>query len=282
MHLFRQSYRLGLAVHSARTSLKRGDGHSAFLAKTAFASARAEKLSTFSGSPRKRVRTTGLQRLLLATNSAIGALRDPKRADLVATLGETTGRLQLQNIHEKMADNESGSRILSERPRVNQRTIDIESLLQLDSNTFGHAYGKFLDNHGFDPDDRPPVKYIEDEILAFVIARYREIHDFAHVLLELPPTVCGELALKWFEMAQTNLPMTTLSALVGPLRLSDRKEKAFIRQYMVWSSKHAASSTFLMNVYFEEMFKKDLGEVQLNILGSEALETMPRYKRLVD
>ena len=153
-----QSYRLGLAVHSARTSLKRGDGHSAFLATTAFACARAEKLSTFSGSPRKRVRTTGLQRLLLATNSAIGALRDPKRADLVATLGETTGRLQLQNIHEKMADNESGSRILSERPRVNQRTIDIESLLQLDSNTFGHAYGKFLDNHGFDPDDRPPVK----------------------------------------------------------------------------------------------------------------------------
>ena len=282
MHRFRQSYRLGLAVHSARTSLKRGDGHSAFLAKTAFAYARAEKLSTFSGSPRKRVRTTGLQRLLLATNSAIGALRDPKRADLVATLGETTGRLQLQTIHEKMADDESGSRILSERPRVNQRTIDIESLLQLDSNTFGHAYGKFLNNHGFDPDDRPPVKYIEDENLAFVIARYREIHDFAHVLLELPPTVCGELALKWFEMAQTNLPMTTLSALVGPLRLSDRKEKSFIRQYMLWSSKHAASSKFLMNIYFEEMFKKDLEEMQLNILGSEALRTMPRYKRLVD
>ena len=37
-----------------------------------------------------------------------------------------------------------------------------------------------------------------------------------------------------------------------------------------------------MNIYFEEMFKTDLEEMQLNILGSEALRAMPRYKRLVD
>ena len=47
-------------------------------------------------STRRIIKTTGLQRLLLATNSAIGALRDPTRADLIATLGETTGKLQLQ------------------------------------------------------------------------------------------------------------------------------------------------------------------------------------------
>ena len=114
-----------------------------------------------------------------------------------------------------------------------QSTGELPSLLDLNVNTFGYKYGKFLEIHGFDPDDRPQVKYINDDNLAYVITRYREIHDFAHVILELPPNVCGEIALKWFEMGQTNLPMTTLSALFGPLRVTDAKEKHFIRQLVI-------------------------------------------------
>ena len=45
------------------------------------------------------------------------------------------------------------------------------------------------------------------------------MHDFLHVATELPPTVQAEIALKWFEMVQTGLPMCALSAFVGPLRL---------------------------------------------------------------
>ena len=37
----------------------------------------------------RKIHTTGLQRFLLATNSAIGAFKDPTRADLVATLGDS-------------------------------------------------------------------------------------------------------------------------------------------------------------------------------------------------
>jgi ubiquinone biosynthesis protein Coq4 len=53
----------------------------------------------------------------------------------------------------------------------------------------------------------------------WVVIRYRQVHDFWHVLCGVKPTVLGEIAVKWLEMVQTKLPVATLSAFAGPLRL---------------------------------------------------------------
>lgn len=52
---------------------------------------------------------------------------------------------------------------------------------------------------------RPPVRFIEDEELAYVAARSREVHDFWHVLFGCPTTVLGELSLKAVEFVQVGL-----------------------------------------------------------------------------
>ena len=64
-------------------------------------------------------------------------------------------------------------------------------------------------------------RLIDEPELAYAMTRYREIHDFLHVLTGLPPTVEGELALKTLEAVQTGLPMAALSALGGPLSMRD-------------------------------------------------------------
>ena len=69
-------------------------------------------------------------------------------------------------------------------------------------------------------DERPNVRFVCDPDVAYVLLRYRQVHDFWHVLCDLPPTVLGELALKWFEWRQTGLPSCGLSTLSGPLRLN--------------------------------------------------------------
>ena len=46
-------------------------------------------------------------------------------------------------------------------------------------------------------------RLVEDAELAYAMTRYREIHDFLHVLTGLPPTVEGELALKTLEAVRT-------------------------------------------------------------------------------
>ncbi len=45
----------------------------------------------------------------VASRSAVGALRDPERADLVAALGDTTGQEALKRMHRLML-NDQGAR----------------------------------------------------------------------------------------------------------------------------------------------------------------------------
>eukprot|EP01048_Picozoa_sp_COSAG05_P034413 COSAG05_NODE_14375_length_398_cov_1.387960_1_plen_79_part_10 len=50
------------------------------------------------------------------------------------------------------------------------------------------------------------------------MTRYREVHDFLHVLTGLPPTVEGEIALKTLEAVQVRLPIALLSSTAhGPV-----------------------------------------------------------------
>lgn len=65
----------------------------------------------------------------------------------------------------------------------------------------------------FVPEERPPVRFLEDPELAYVAQRAREVHDLWHVLFECPTTLQGELALKWVELLQTGLPMCALSVM---------------------------------------------------------------------
>jgi ubiquinone biosynthesis protein COQ4 len=62
-------------------------------------------------------RTNVAQKALLAVGSAIGALIDPYRSDLVASLGESTGAFALARLRSRMANDPTGAVILAERPR---------------------------------------------------------------------------------------------------------------------------------------------------------------------
>lgn len=43
------------------------------------------------------------------------------------------------------------------------------------------------------PDTRADVKFIDDEELAYVMQRYREVHDLVHTILGMPTNMLGEL-----------------------------------------------------------------------------------------
>lgn len=42
------------------------------------------------------------------------------------------------------------------------------------------------------PDTRAPTRFVDDEELAYVIQRYREVHDMVHTLLGMPTNIPGE------------------------------------------------------------------------------------------
>ena len=46
------------------------------------------------------------------------------------------------------------------------------------------------------PDERLPVQYVDDAELAYVMRRYREIHDITHVILGMNTNMIGEVTVK--------------------------------------------------------------------------------------
>ncbi|ETV78998.1 hypothetical protein H257_07786 [Aphanomyces astaci] len=164
--------------------------------------------------------TSPLQKIAVAVGSAVSVFTNPERGDMLAALGDVTGAVALRKMHLKMSSDPVGMQILAEKPRFRSNVVDIDALRDLPRNTFGYAYTQFMDAHGFEADGRADVKFVDDPELAYVLQRYRELHDFWHVLFGLPPTEFSEIALKYVELVQTGLPVCTLSGFVGPLRLS--------------------------------------------------------------
>ncbi|XP_050373831.1 ubiquinone biosynthesis protein COQ4 homolog, mitochondrial [Argentina anserina] len=207
-----------------------------------------------------RVRLNRWQQAAVAVGSAVGALLDPRRADLIAALGETTGKPAFERVLQRMKTNPEGRAILLERPRV--ISANVGHAWDLPAGTFCAAYAKFMGSRNFSPDDRPPVRFMETDELAYVAMRAREVHDFWHTLFDLPTNLMGESALKVIEFQQMYLPMCLMSVVGGSVRFNEKQRKLFFQHYFPWAVRAGMQSTDLMCIYYEKHFHEDLEDVQ--------------------
>jgi ubiquinone biosynthesis protein COQ4 len=92
----------------------------------------------------RKIGISNFQRTLLALGSSIAAILDPRRQDMIACLGETTGVEALNNVLQKMKSSDEGQMILKDKPRINSSTVNLTELASLPQNTFGYHYSKFL------------------------------------------------------------------------------------------------------------------------------------------
>ncbi|KAG9085411.1 Ubiquinone biosynthesis protein [Ceratobasidium sp. UAMH 11750] len=236
----------------------------------------------------------------MAVGSALTALVDPRRGDMVAALGETTAGPFLPRLRDEMIASAEGRAILKHRPRVNTNTVDMLALSRMQEGTWGHTYVTWLDRCGVTPDTREPVYYIDDPELAYVMTRYRECHDFYHAICGLSVSVPSELALKVFELANFRLPSTALSALSGlsaflpplptpttlaykisnpkrflnpydkppgepkrPLgRLTPHQRDRFVREFVPWALRCGAAARPLITVFWEKRWDQPVEDLK--------------------
>lgn len=215
-------------------------------------------------------------RLVLTLRNAIVALKDPTRADAVAAVGELTGEAALLRLTIHMKSHPVGKQILKDRPMISKQSIPYEDLMKQaeslksldrlpDDITFGQAYGLYLHDHGFDPDARDKVHYLEENSdEAYVMTRYRQCHDFWHALTGLRPTVAGELGLKWLELFQTRLPLCAFSCGAAVWTLPTTERQLVWNVYLPWARRtHQRMGDYaLMNVYYEHEWDTNLRELQ--------------------
>ncbi|XP_060863177.1 ubiquinone biosynthesis protein COQ4 homolog, mitochondrial [Metopolophium dirhodum] len=218
--------------------------------------------------------TTPLQKLLLSIGSATVSLFDPRRADMIATMGETTGTSALKYMRDKMINNPEGNEILQLQPQINTSTVDLGKLKYMPENTLGYAYFKFLDHNKVTPDSRGSVQFIDDIQLAYVMQRYREVHDLFHTVLGMPTNMLGEVTVKWIEAFQTKLPMTLSGGLFGAVRLKPKQREQYVKHYLPWAIQTGLNSNFMLNIYFEKRWDQPIEELQkeLNIKPLEIID----------
>ncbi|KAL2758456.1 hypothetical protein ACRALDRAFT_1055348 [Sodiomyces alcalophilus JCM 7366] len=221
---------------------------------------------------------TTLERTSLAIGSGIMSLIDPRRADLIATVGETTATPYfIPRLRDAMLASATGRRILRDRPRLTSTSLNLDRLRSLPENTVGRAYVGWLDREGVSPDTRAPVRYIDDEECAYVMQRYRECHDFYHALTGLPVYREGEVALKAFEFANMLIPMTGL-AVASYFTLKPRERARFRATYGPWAIRNGLRSDHVINIYWEEQLERDADVLRAE-LGIEKPPDMREMRR---
>ncbi|KAL7637293.1 UNVERIFIED_CONTAM: hypothetical protein RMT77_012018 [Armadillidium vulgare] len=211
--------------------------------------------------------TNFIQKSFLSVGSALTSITDPRRHDAIAVLGETTGYYALKNIYNQMLKDSEGGKIIADKPRINSKTVDINKLAAMPHDSLGHSYWQFLSVNKVTPDSRLPVRFVDNQELAYVMQRYREVHDLFHTILGMPTNMLGEVAVKWIEATQTGLPMCISGALFGPLRFRPKQRATYINKLLPWTLRTCRNAKPLMTVYFERRWEQNIQDLrnELNI-----------------
>ncbi|GAA99041.1 hypothetical protein E5Q_05730 [Mixia osmundae IAM 14324] len=216
---------------------------------------------------------------LLAVGSALASLNNPHRGDMIAVLSETTGGPFLERLRLQMLESPSGRQLLKERPRITSTSANLPELAQLPSGTLGKAYCDWLEWCKVTPDTRAPVRFIDDPELAYVMQRYRECHDFYHVITGFPVSVPAEIVVKWFELANMGLPVAALSAVFGPARLSSVARRRLFSTYVPWALRCGSTAKPLINVYWERLWSTPLADIKADLGINEPPISWRDYKK---
>ncbi len=214
---------------------------------------------------------SALQRAFLIPYHSVSSILDPTRGDQVAGLGDATSHLAIKKLHSRFLQTKSGQDLIKFKPLITEETLHVNKLRQLPLNTLGRRYVDYMDEHHFSADERSIVHYHTNPDHAYVICRYRQVHDFWHALSGFPPTILGELVLKAFEYEVTGLPVCAISATFGQLRLNLSELNAYYRVGLPWAMRagrkcaesHKHNSSFdLLTYKYEENLEKDIDEVR--------------------
>lgn len=202
-----------------------------------------------------------LGRFALTLGSAAVALANPARADLVALVGDLTSGPTLRLLVNRMRSSDEGREMLESLSPLRfpeGGSAALPTLRDLPDGTLGREYARFMDKRGFNPEGRPEVRFVEDEQHRWVLQRYRDVHDLWHVLTGMPTTFLGELAQKWFEAAQTGLPVAVMGALTGPVRLNSKDRMVLMTDLAPWAVSCGRGAEDLLAIKYEIYLETDL------------------------
>eukprot|EP01066_Platyproteum_vivax_P009676 Platyproteum_vivax@DN4273_c0_g1_i1.p1 len=215
--------------------------------------------------------TTPLNKLCVAGRSIATLISNARRGDCVASLNDVTGREALIGMYNEMLKDEEGKQVLQERPLLDSKSLDPTKLAAMPEGSVGREYLNFMNTYGYEAEGRSATKYVDNEVLAYIMTRYRQLHDFNHTIYGLNVTVESELVLKVLEFNETKLPAAALSSTFGFLSLPVfdpampplTHHRFFFTQLLPWAVKASRGAKRpLYMIYIEKWLERPLSDLQ--------------------
>ena len=156
--------------------------------------------------------------LRVVAGCVLRVLADSNRTGDIVTAEEITAQAQLAHLRETgVFETDEGRTLLAERPNLGK--LDLAELRGLSPETLGGAYARFFDTHALSQEIlNLPTPYTEDEELAYILLRIRQVHDVWHTLVGLGTQGHEEILVHSFSLAQTGLPSSVALLVLGSLK----------------------------------------------------------------
>jgi ubiquinone biosynthesis protein COQ4 len=156
------------------------------------------------------------------------------------------------SLAEQLLLREDGRRMLSERPSLQGKTLDLEALERLPEGTLGHEFARYFRDNEISPFETTlEIKNNVD----FIGKRYRETHDLLHVLTGYGTDVVGEMEVQAYALGNLGIHTAVLILLVGTLgQLKARPSSSELSLYLrrLWAAYHRGrTSQLFLDFWFE-------------------------------
>lgn len=111
--------------------------------------------------------------------------------------GDTYGRLV-----EALRQTDAGLELLTERPTLERKDVDLAALGALPEGTLGHAFSRYFEENRIQPFTSP---YEVRNDTDYLVKRYRETHDLAHIVTGYGTDALGEMEVQAFAIGNLGL-----------------------------------------------------------------------------
>jgi ubiquinone biosynthesis protein COQ4 len=115
---------------------------------------------------------------------------------------------------QQLQRSEEGRRLLSERPSLQGKELDLSALERLPEGTLGHEFARYFRDNKISPFET--TLELKNDI-DFIGKRYRETHDVLHLMTGYATDVVGEMELQAYALGNLGIRTAVLILLFGTL-----------------------------------------------------------------
>lgn len=175
------------------------------------------------------------------------------------------------SLAQQLRHSEDWRRMLSERPSLQARDLDLGALERLPDGTLGREFARYFRDHNITPFETTLEINTDTD---FIAKRYRETHDLLHLVTGYGTDVMGEMELQAFALGNLGIHTAKLILLFSTFgQLKGRQAGVDLPEYMrrLWTAyRRGRASPCFLDFWFERHWESPVSTLRARLCAPAA------------